>query len=684
MIFSILKKYCGFIVIFFSMFLYTQKVYSQLSREEIIGAYVYNFAKNIEIEKEKKLETYNIALITKNLGLINEFRNIEKRLKVNDKEIKVNVKENSNFDFVDICIIFIAEDKSSTLSEIFSKTQKEQVLIVSENYQNKRKVMINLYDTNEEKILFEVNKENLYTRKINISNELLLMGGTVIDVFELYVKSQELLKESEKDYKFLQSKIKKTNKQYADIQQSAEFKERKINEQIEIIKKQKKEQEMLLLAIEETKKELEQHRLEIYKQKNMLDDEKNKLQPFSDSLKNSKILLEKQKKELNEDIHKLSLLKNEIRTKNREVKVQESTLGEQYEKINKQEKINNLFMIIIFLGIILTAGLLIGFIYRKNKNNLLNEQKEELRQKNETIADHLEKKKLINNLLKEKNEELSSIIDELKNAQQQLIQAEKMASLGILTAGIAHEINNPINFIYTGINSLQKDFKDIEVIINKYKSLSPEVDDLKLKILEIQALKKEYYFDEAVEAIPQTMVDIKIGAERTAEIVDGLRKFSRMDENKFIRSDIHEYIQTALLILKSKYKHNINIVRNYDENLPDVFCNPGKITQVFMNIIYNAVDAINEKENIEGEIIITTKYKNDNIEISIKDNGIGIKEGVKKKMFDPFFTTKDVGKGTGLGLAISFGIIEEHKGKIDVQSEIGKGTEFIINLPVKN
>lgn len=260
-----------------------------------------------------------------------------------------------------------------------------------------------------------------------------------------------------------------------------------------------------------------------------------------------------------------------------------------------------------------------------------------------------------------------------------------MASLGTLTAGIAHEINNPINFVYTGINSLKKDFDDVQVIIDKVNTLSPKDNDLPKKIQEIIDLKEEYYFDEAIEAIPETIQDIKIGAERTTEIVEGLRNFSRIDTDKVESADVHKIIDTSTLILKNKYKDTIDLEKDFAEGIPNINCNAGKLSQAFVNIIGNATDAINEhlKDKERGKIIISTKKgKNNTIEISIKDNGQGMSEEVKDKLFDPFFTTKEVGKGTGLGLSITHGIIEDHYGKIEVITEIGKGTEFIISLPI--
>lgn len=308
---------------------------------------------------------------------------------------------------------------------------------------------------------------------------------------------------------------------------------------------------------------------------------------------------------------------------------------------------------------------------QRKLNNELQTSEEELIQLNEELS-------ATNNQLFSQKEQLKSTIDKLKITQTQLVQSEKMASLGVLTAGIAHEINNPVNFIFAGINSLQKDFDDISIVLNEIEKLNYEDTNLKEKIKHIEKLKQEYYYNDAFTGITETINDIRIGADRTTEIVKGLRTFSRIEKNSSSIFDIHEGIDAALLLLKNRYKSHVEIIKNYDKALPKIECFPGKLNQVFMNIISNAIDAIKKK----GTISITTQKINDDVMVKIKDNGEGISEEARSKIFDPFFTTKTVGKGTGLGMAISFGIIQEHGGKINVLSKQGEGTEIIVYLPI--
>lgn len=667
-----MSKYLS--VIIFAIFL-SLKSNSQIKKTEVIGSYIYNFAKHTNLKKCKQSNTYNIVLISDNEDLTKEFKINTYKKKIKNKQILVSSYSIVKPELVNACLIFVSKEKSNLFPKILNITNNKNILLVTEDYYDKRKIMLNLLETKDGKMTFEYNKANLFKEGISISDELLLYGGSEVDNIEFYLQTKKDLKKAESKLSILNSEISKIKQQAEKINQKT-IQQKK---QIESIKKEKLN---LISEIEKYKNEVDNNKTEVKKIKNRLKTETLKLTALSDSLINSKKSLNNQKKQLEEGYIKLLNLKDEIRKRNNEIKVQELSLGEQYDKIKRQRKTNTLFIVIIILGTILLVGLFLGFLYRKKKNDILKRQKEEISNKNLMIKDNLEKKRMINELLKDKNEELKNIIEQLKQTQQQLIQSEKMASLGTLTAGIAHEINNPINFVYAGVNSLKKDFDDIEVVINKLNELNPDSNNLKEKILEIEKLKEEYYFDEAFEAIPEIISGIKEGASRTAEIVDGLRTFARMDGDKLIRVNINESIDASLLILKNKFKNIIKIKRNY-ENIPEVLCNPGKISQVIINVLANAIDALLETKKENKKIIINTTFNKSNVKLSIEDNGPGIPDDIKVKIFDPFFTTKEIGKGTGLGLSISYNIIKEHKGKMEVITEEGKGTKFIIILPLK-
>jgi signal transduction histidine kinase len=273
-------------------------------------------------------------------------------------------------------------------------------------------------------------------------------------------------------------------------------------------------------------------------------------------------------------------------------------------------------------------------------------------------------------------QKLDKAMNELKMAQRQLVQSEKMSSLGLLTAGIAHEINNPINFVSANVNPLRRNLDDVLKILGSYQALASS-QNMQEALAKIHQEEKHLDLAVSVEEIGKLLDGIQEGATRTAEIVQGLRNFSRTDEQALKLADLNQGLDSTLMLLHNKYKERIEIEKDYG-NLPEIECFPGQLNQVFMNILSNAVQAIHEK----GSVYIKTRQRGEQVEVRIKDTGMGMPEDVRKHIFDPFFTTKDVGVGTGLGLSISYGIIEKHNGTIEVESSPGIGTEFIITLPI--
>jgi len=292
--------------------------------------------------------------------------------------------------------------------------------------------------------------------------------------------------------------------------------------------------------------------------------------------------------------------------------------------------------------------------------------------------------------LRQKAEELQIALDELKSTQTQLVQWEKMSSLGELVAGVAHEINNPVSFIYGNIEHLNNYVNDLFLLIQNYQDNSPQPSP---KIRELEA---EIELDFIRDDLPKLIKSMQVGTERIRAIVLSLRNFSRIDRAELLHANLHEGIDNTLLILNHRLKARpdrpaIDVIRHYG-NLPNIFCYAGELNQVFMNILSNAIDALEDKiergqpsksESENLKIYIKTKIKKNRVQIKISDNGLGIPPHVKAKIFDPFFTTKSVGKGTGLGLSISYQIIvEKHGGMLDCISHPDRGTEFIISLPL--
>ncbi|RUR74445.1 hypothetical protein PCC6912_52200 [Chlorogloeopsis fritschii PCC 6912] len=293
--------------------------------------------------------------------------------------------------------------------------------------------------------------------------------------------------------------------------------------------------------------------------------------------------------------------------------------------------------------------------------------------------------------VEERTSELKTALSELQRTQAQVVQNEKMSSLGQLVAGVAHEINNPVNFIHGNITHLNEYTQDLLRMIQLYQQRHPSSDP------EIQALADEIDLEFLVDDLQKMLSSMKIGTDRIRTIVLSLRNFSRMDESEFKTVDIHEGIESTLLILAHRLKERpehpaIEVIRDYG-NLPPVECYPGQLNQVLMNILVNAIDVLDEvnakrtnreiEENPSQITIRTSLIDSQSVKIAIADNGSGMPEQVKNRIFDPFFTTKPVGKGTGMGMAISYQIItEKHGGKLECFSTPGKGTEFIIQVPI--
>ncbi|MCG5058145.1 MAG: HAMP domain-containing protein [Limnoraphis sp. WC205] len=267
---------------------------------------------------------------------------------------------------------------------------------------------------------------------------------------------------------------------------------------------------------------------------------------------------------------------------------------------------------------------------------------------------------------------------ELKEAQTHLIQTEKMSSLGQMVAGIAHEINNPICFIQGNLSPIESYVEELLTIIDIFRQhcsyLPPELINY-IEESDIDFISQDF------QKLLQSM---RMGTDRICEIVLSLRNFSRLDESQVKACDLHEGLESTLLLLNHRLTSQVEVVRKYG-NIPDVACHPAQINQVFMNILSNAIDALLEREDqLHKKILIVTESQYDQVLIRISDNGGGIPPEILGKLFEPFFTTKPVGKGTGLGLAISYKIIEKHQGKIQVHSSAGEGTEFVITLPLQS
>ncbi|MBK9513004.1 MAG: GHKL domain-containing protein [Flavobacteriales bacterium] len=331
-------------------------------------------------------------------------------------------------------------------------------------------------------------------------------------------------------------------------------------------------------------------------------------------------------------------------------------------------------------GVLLSFGL-------ADRINILRRDKE--RSQAETLSALQENERIIREQnvvleqkVKQRTHALQESNDTLKRTQTQLVNSEKMASLGQLTAGIAHEINNPINFITSNVQPLRRNIRELVEVMQDYRSLDPKEAGERLKA--IRAKEEALGIDESIAELDDIIDSIAEGSSRTADIVRGLRNFSRLDEDDLKNADLNEGLRSTLTVLAPQYRDKVTIELDLG-TIPSVECYPGKLNQVFMNVITNAVQATVGRPGDRPRLVhVRTSTFEDRVRVIISDNGVGMTEDVRARLYDPFFTTKPVGEGTGLGMAIVYGIIQDHQGDIHVESSPGVGTVFTIDIPVRH
>ena len=791
------------LIIIFSLSPYTST--AQVDKDRIKASALFYICNYVDWPNNSEFKNFSIGILGENEILENELSLIAKNKLIKKKIIKINTLENitsiNNFQ-----VLYVDEKYNGSIKELFSIAQSKNILLVTNELNEPLYSMINfVFNKKTNKIGFEVNKQNLILTNFDYSDELLLYGGSVLDIKELYKTTQELLNKNTQKVAALEIENKKKESEIIEKNASIQNLQNMIFESSRTLEKLNDSTVIQQQKIAQQSKQLT-NQATTYQ----------KVQKDNIALTNLRSNLQ-DKIELSQD--EVSTLDNEIKIREVKIKEQMANLNEKDFLIQTKDRILVLLVILGF-SLLIIGILLIKAYFSKRKTSALFEKKvdertKELKESNKKLKEEIakkekysiqlvqsernyrqifnastdaifihkvedgsivdvndsmlkiykydrkeipnisfadlcsgiapydgengaekiekainegkqvfewhakksngelfwvevaliatvigdkkrilaavrdidEKKKIaieldnyrknleqmveertlalnenveeLNNLnenLNTQKNKLEATIKELSATQNKLIQSEKLASLGIFTAGIAHEINNPINYISSGSQAL---FEIFDSVIGSVEITDPEI---KQEIAEIGLIKKA----------------IETGIEKTTAIISSLRNYAYSGKDNFMIYNSIICVQDALLLLQNNYKYRINVIKNFPEEL-EIECLPGKLNQLFVNLINNSIQAIKTK----GDITISAaKYKNDNVVFKITDTGSGISEEQVNKIFDPFYTTKEVGEGTGLGLYIVHGIIESHNGRIEVESKINVGTTFSIYLPI--
>jgi signal transduction histidine kinase len=642
---------------------------------------IYKFAQHIEWDNEEEIDTFKFGIYGVDRAFMSELSLLES-VPLKNKPIKITQFSRLN-DIGKTQVLYIIYDNNPDVDRIYDRLSGNNTLLITDRYEKPNKIMINFLPMEENMIQFEVNKANLINEGLTVMPDLLLLGGTEIDVAGLYRESQEALQNVMEQVAVLYDSLKEQSAEIQIGKAEIESQKHQISEQQENIQSQQEEIGVREEKLAELIQEVRQQQGNLNTKIELINDQTEKLA--------------NQEKEIEDRNSVLDLIQHEIDNQQHRIQEQKSELTAYATLVERQKFV--LYIIVAFCCLIIGLVFFMhrGYMIKKNANKKLermnkavreqnrqiNKQKQEIQDKNEELLAQSDELKQANEEITATNESLNTQKDELrytlenlKLTQDQLIQSEKLASVGQLTAGIAHELNNPVNFISGNVKPLKRDLDDIFEILEKYETIINE-RDLGIDFQDVESLKENLNFKLLTTEIKKLLEGISEGAQRSGDIVKGLRSFSRLDDDKFKNADLHDGLDSTLILLYNKTKGRINVHKEYGD-LPQVECLPSKINQVFMNLLTNSIQAIDGK----GDIFIETISSGIGVKIIIRDTGTGMTAAVKKHIFEPFYTTKDVGSGTGLGLSISYGIIEQHYGNIDVISESGKGTEFIISLPI--
>jgi signal transduction histidine kinase len=605
--------------ILFLLIVWTHHSQCQVSENYLKSVYLVKIANNFNWESSSK--PIKIGVLSEKKEFLATLQKYAQKQNIGERSLVVNyLQSNKKIQLYDI--IYIGEENNSILSECKKEIKGSRTLIFTNNAPNNENSMINFYQDYDQRIKFKINLLLLREHQLEPSNSMLVSVGSDNDLLSRF---------NENDSSIVLERNVGLRLKAQNLHQK------------QLLNKTELRMDSIKSSLKIRNIEIKKINQELFKQKHRLKKISKKIHSTSQQLKEKELKIKTQEKLIGNQVSIFQKQKKDIES-------QDNILEKQENLLNLKEQYLNYAYIfsLAILGILLFA--VITFLGKQKSNKKLAIQ----------------------------NEKLKKTLHTLQQTQAKLVQNEKMASLGMVTAGMAHEINNPMTFIYAGVNVLKSEINTLREIIKELSSSKPK------EFNSISASKTAHLLLEysgTQKSVDQTILDIEFGAKRVTDIVNSLQNFSRLNEDDVKTIDLKKAFESTLKILNNHAKQKkISISTHISSKELHIECFPASINQVFMNLISNAIDAC---PNQDGEISVKASIQKNIWVIKITDNGCGIENKNIGKIFDPFFTTKSIGKGTGLGLSISYNIIKKHNGNILVENNQKNGVCFTLEIPIK-
>ena len=598
----------------------------QVSENYLKSIYLVKIANNFKWESST--EPIKIGVLSKKKEFYTTLKKYSQKQNIGGRSLSVILlQSHKTIKLYDI--IYVGEENNKALFEYRSEIKGAKTLMFTNKAPNLENSMINFYQNYNQRIKFNINLPLLRKHQLEPSNSMLVGVGSDNDLLSRFNENDSSIVLQRKE----ELKLKVQNLKQKNLLKKIELRMDSIKNSLKI-----KNEEIIDKSLE-----IKQINKELFNQKQHLKKISKKILSTSGKLKEKEFKIQNQEKLIGNQAFIFEKQQNDIKNQDTILEKQENLLN-----LKEQYLTYTYIFSLVLLGILLFA--VITFLGKQKSNKEL------------AI----------------RNEKLKKTLDTLQQTQAKLIQNEKMASLGMVTAGMAHEINNPMTFVYAGVNVLKSEINTyrniIQGLISSNNNAVNSISDSELTHLLLE-------YSDTQKSVDQTISDIELGAKRVTDIVNSLQNFSRLNEDDVKIIDLKDAIESTLKILNSHAKQKkVSISTETNSNALLIECFPASINQVFVNLISNAIDAC-PSEN--GKINVKASIQKNICLIKIIDNGCGIEKNNIGKIFDPFFTTKSIGEGTGLGLSISYNIIKKHNGNILVENNQKYGVCFTLEIPIK-